>query len=61
MSYVIENDAPLILSRTNENASETCILGQNILGFLAGKYLLEEGKDAESEEFQDLFLNLFSE
>lgn len=53
----IHNTSPLMLSKTDENTSVKHILGQFLLGALAVRYLQTEGKTADSQEFQDLFLN----
>lgn len=55
ITYQISNITPLMLSGIDENKSEDYIAGQNILGALATRFL--EGYDADSKEFQDLFLN----
>lgn len=55
ITYQISNITPLMLSGIDENKSEDYIAGQNILGALATRFL--EEYDADSKEFQDLFLN----
>ena len=55
IAYQISNITPLMLSGVDENKSEDYIAGQNILGALATRFL--EKYDADSKEFQDLFLN----
>ncbi len=57
VSYEIENIDPLILSSESSDESESYILGQNLLGVLAGRYLSLKGTSAEDKLFKDLFLN----
>lgn len=57
LTYVLKNDAPLMLSSINEGVSDTYISGKSILGKMAGAYLNNEGKTADSEEFRKLFLD----
>ena len=56
-SYQIRNVFPLMVSGRTTDESENVILGQEILGLLADRYLHQPGKNPESAEFQDLFLN----
>lgn len=55
LTFGIENVAPLVMSAEREDESETYLSGKSILGALAARYL--SCKSADSEEFQDLFLN----
>lgn len=57
VSYTIRNLAPLMLSGTDETVSAAHITGQSVLGALAARYLSFPGKNADTEEFRDLFLN----
>lgn len=57
ITYVLENDEPLMLSQMSDTHSEKYISGQTILGQLAGLFLKKSENSAESEEFKDLFLN----
>ena len=57
IAYCIKNIEPLILSNMSDDATETIIRGQSILGLLAAQYLRDHGNTADSEEFRDLFLN----
>lgn len=54
--YMIQNEAPLVLSNDEDNATSKYINGSSILGSMAGQYLKNDGKE-DSEEFRDLFLN----
>ncbi len=54
--FGIRNVQPLMLSKQNEDSSETYISGQQVLGLLVGRYL-SENNSADSREFNDLFLN----
>lgn len=56
ISFVIENLQPLMMSKSAEDESINYIPGQQVLGYLAGRYLAEEGKNADDDEFKELFL-----
>ena len=55
LTFGIENLSPLVMSAEKEDESETYLSGKSILGALAARYL--SSKTADTEEFQDLFLN----
>lgn len=56
--YILRNDEPLMICGKNDTRSEKYINGQNMLGYVASKYLKENGNEAaQSETFADLFLN----
>lgn len=57
ISYVFTNTEPLMLSSDSDSHSEKYISGQRLLGYLAKKYLENENNAADSNEFEDLFLN----
>lgn len=57
ITYVLKNNAPLIMSSINESISDSFVSGKSILGKMAGAFLKISGYSAESEEFRNLFLN----
>ncbi len=57
ISYSVINKDPLVLSGESSDESENYILGSNIIGALAGRYLSLEGSSADDDTFKDLFLN----
>ena len=56
LSYQLKNSQPLMLGSNDDQASETCIRGQRVLGVLAGTYLALKGTSAQDQTFVDLFL-----
>ena len=57
LTYVFCNEEPLLMSGKNARASDSYISGKSILGALAGVYLQKGERNAESEEFRNLFLD----
>ncbi|MBO6206362.1 MAG: hypothetical protein J6O73_05425 [Lachnospiraceae bacterium] len=57
ISYAVINKDPLVLSGESSDDSENHILGSNVIGALAGRYLSMDGTSAKDEAFKDLFLN----
>lgn len=57
ITYILENDEPLMLSQLSSIHSGKMVNGQMVLGHLAEKYLESEQADSNSQEFKDLFLN----
>lgn len=57
LSYRLKNSQPLMLGSNDDQASETCIRGQRVLGVLAGAYLASKGTSAKDPTFVDLFLS----
>lgn len=57
ISYVLKNISPLMLSGNSEGISDTYLSGKSILGKMAAAFLKISGKNADSQEFQDIFLN----
>ena len=56
LSYQLKNSQPLMLGSNDDQASETCIRGQRVLGVLAGTYLASKETSAQDQTFVDLFL-----
>ena len=56
LSYQLKNSQPLMLGSNDDQASETCIRGQRVLGVLAGTYLASKETSAQEQTFVDLFL-----
>ena len=56
LSYRLKNSQPLMLGSNDDQASETCIRGQRVLGVLAGTYLASKETSAQDQTFVDLFL-----
>ena len=56
LSYELKNSQPLMLGSNDDQASETCIRGQRVLGVLAGTYLASKETSAQDQTFVDLFL-----
>ena len=56
LSYLIKNNQMLMLGSNDDQASETLIRGQRVLGALAAAYLAEKGRSAQDQAFIDLFL-----
>lgn len=56
LSYQLKNSQPLMLGSNDDQASETCIRGQRVLGVLVGTYLASKETSAQDQTFVDLFL-----
>lgn len=56
LSYQLKDSQPLMLGSNDDQASETCIRGQRVLGVLAGTYLASKETSAQDQTFVDLFL-----
>ncbi len=57
ITYILHNTSPLLMSSDHTDVSDPYISGKSILGRLAGEYLRDHEKTAESEEFRQLFLD----
>lgn len=57
LTYILCNQEPLLMSSDNAETSDSYISGKSILGNLAGAWLCGGEKNAEEEEFRELFLD----
>src|SRR5699024_1095619 len=56
LRYAVKNLSPLVMSTNDDFKTEKYISGRSVLGFFAAAYLKEPEKSADSEEFEQLFL-----